>query len=80
MSSQKFSNGLNPYAASSPIDLDCVRDTLRYIESDLRTSPEHTKLGTILAMALAEISRIETTIKKTNTALPDAARFVPLRR
>jgi hypothetical protein len=59
--------------------LDCVRETLSYIESDLHGLPEHAKLRAILALALAEIGRVESTTKKSSNERPGAARFIPLR-
>jgi hypothetical protein len=63
--------------ASGPIDLEMIRDTLRYIEGDLRGAPQHAELRSILSLALLEIRRIEATELpgKTNSIL--GARFVP---
>lgn len=66
-----------PQGASAPIDLEMIRDTLRYIESDLRNAPQHAELRSILSLALLEIRRIEATEPpgKANAIL--GARFVP---
>ena len=63
--------------ASAPIDLEMIRDTLRYIEGDLRGTPQHAELRSILSLALLEIHRIEAAEPpgKTNSILD--ARFVP---
>ena len=79
MSFQRFLNGAKSNGPSSPLDFDCVRDTLRYIESDLHDAPEYANLRAILATALAEIDRVERTTKKTDIEYLGVARFVPLR-
>lgn len=62
------------------IDLDAVRDTLRYIEDDLKGTSQHPGLRAILGQALAEISRIETAQSQSNELRqPCAVRFVPAR-
>jgi hypothetical protein len=79
VSSQRFSSDAAFNDPLSPIDLDCIRDTLRYIESDLGAAPEHARLRAILATALAEVVRLESTTKASNKEHLGAARFVPLR-
>ena len=63
--------------ASAPIDLEMIRDTLRYIEGDLRGTPQHAELRSILSLALLEIRRIEATEPPDKTNLILDARFVP---
>jgi hypothetical protein len=64
--------------ASSPIDLQMIRDTLRYIESDLRGAPQHAELRSILHLALLEIRRIEATELSSKANSPPSARFIPI--
>jgi len=62
------------------IDLETVRDMLRYIEDDLKGTSRHPELRAILGQALAEISRIETAESQfKELRRPRAARFVPAR-
>ena len=62
---------------SVSIDLASVRDTLRYIESDLNQAPELIRLATAVRSALSEIERLEQA--DTEIARPEfiSARFLP---
>ena len=60
--------------ASSSIDLDAVRDTLHYIESDL-SGPQYAQLRSIIGLALAEIGCIESKAEKERLR---AIHFVPV--
>jgi hypothetical protein len=69
-----------PSRQSSPsIDLVSVRDTLRYIEGDLRGTPQHAQLRAILGLALAEIGRIEGARDADGAHHRGAALFIPAR-
>ncbi|MGQ0457093.1 MAG: hypothetical protein ACT4OU_08525 [Hyphomicrobium sp.] len=48
-----------PSAKRLTVDIDAVRDTLRYLEGDLRQRSEYAQLAETLRTALAEIDRIE---------------------
>lgn len=65
-------HGLSEGASS--IDLDAVRDTLHYIESDL-SGPQYAQLRSIVGLALAEIGRIESKAEKERLR---AIHFVPV--
>ena len=69
-----MSTGL-PKVSSPSIDLDAIRDTLHYIESDL-SGPQYAQLRSIVGLAIAEIERIES---KTEKEQPRAVQFVPAR-
>lgn len=69
--------GAEDEGPSSSIDLQMIRDTLRYIESDLRDAPQHAELRSILSLALLEIRRIEATEPRRNANAIVGARFVP---
>jgi hypothetical protein len=58
------------------IDMDAIRDTLRYIESDLR-EPQHAELRTILKLALMEIARIEAMHPVEAPRILQGARYLP---
>jgi hypothetical protein len=60
------------------IDLAAIRDTLRYIENDLRLAPEHARLHAIVELALTEIGRIETPADHPEKTVR-TVRFLPLR-
>ena len=64
---------------SIAIDLASVRDTLRYIESDLGRAPEYAKLASEIRAALAEIDRLE--VRGTMVDAPEyhSAQFLPIR-
>ena len=59
------------------IDLESVRDTLLYIESDLRHAPGLETVAAAVAQVLEEISRVEQE-QGVDRALPMiAAQFLP---
>jgi hypothetical protein len=60
--------------SSSSIDLNAVRETLHYIESDLN-GPQYAQLRSIVGLALAEIGRIESKAEKEQLR---AVHFVPV--
>ena len=60
--------------SSSSIDLNSVRETLSYIESDLN-GPQYPKLRSIVGLALAEIGHIES---KAEIEQLRAVHFVPV--
>ncbi len=65
------------------IDLASVRDTLLYIDSDLRMSPAHTRLSAAIKTALAEIERLDESGDAANAGAAEprftGARFLPAR-
>ena len=69
-----MSTGL-PKVSSPSIDLDAIRDTLHYIESDL-SAPRYAQLRSIVGLAIAEIELIQ---NKTEKEQPRAVQFVPAR-
>jgi len=73
----KGQQGAEDEGPSSLIDLAMIRDTLRYIESDLRNAPQHAELRSILSVALLEIRRIEATEPPGKANAIRGARFVP---
>jgi hypothetical protein len=73
----KGQQGAEDEGPSSLIDLAMIRDTLRYIESDLRNAPQHAELRGILSLALLEIRRIEATEPPSKANAILGARFVP---
>lgn len=58
------------------IDMNSIRDTLRYIASDLR-DPRHAELRIVLELALMEIGRIEAMNPSRATAAIRGAGFLP---
>ena len=61
------------------IDLQSVRDTLLYIESDLAAAPELDRLTGSIRAALAEIARLEADTGPSEKPAISAARFVRAR-
>ena len=61
------------------IDLDAVRDTLLYIESDVAQSPELDRVAKAIREALVEIERIDSATKPRNGPTITGARFLPVR-
>ena len=62
------------------IDLDAVRDTLLYIESDVAQSSELDRVAKAIREALVEIERIDTQAEPRNgSAAITGARFLPVR-
>lgn len=61
------------------IDLASVRDTLLYIESDLKRSPDLTRLAGAIRSALHEIERLEDTAMEIEKPEFTSARFLPAR-
>lgn len=59
------------------IDLETVRETLLYIESDCRHQPGFEGIAAALAVTLAEIDRVEDRIEKKPRADVISASFVP---
>lgn len=72
-------SGSSARQVSEVIDLASIRDTLRYIESDLRETSEYARLHAIVELALSEIERMETPRDHAEKAAHRTARFVPLR-
>ncbi len=61
------------------IDLESVRDTLLYIESDLTRLPEFARLAGSIREALAEIARLEAEAVPFEKQPVTPAHFVPAR-
>jgi hypothetical protein len=64
--------------SSSRLDLKSVRDTLLYIEDDLRASEQHARLCAILRLALNEIGETESSADEGSVE-HSAALFIPMR-
>lgn len=61
------------------IDLSSVRDTLLYIESDLKRSSDMTRLAAAIRSALTEIDRLEGSDLEIDKPEFTSARFLPAR-
>jgi hypothetical protein len=61
------------------IDLDSVRETLLYIESDLRHAPGYETVAAAISAVLDEIERVEGEAGKDKAPNVIAAQFVPAR-
>ena len=59
------------------IDLETIRETLLYIESDCRENAGLERVAAALSQALAEIERLETLNGPKHKAEPLYAHFVP---
>lgn len=63
--------------AKPRIDLETIRDTLLYIESDCRESAELERVAAALTEAITEIERLEALNGPKHKAEPFYAHFVP---
>ncbi len=59
------------------IDLETMRETLHYIESDCRENAGLERVAAALSQAIEEIERLETLIGPKHKAEPFHAHFVP---
>lgn len=67
-----------PSAKRLAIDIGSVRDTLRYLESDLRHTSEYARLADTLRSALVEIDRLEKSYAKSTPKAVLSAQFRPV--
>ena len=68
---------LDPKTQRVRIDLESVRDTLLYIESDLRHAAGLETVAAAVAQVIEEISRVEQELGVDRTQPMIAAHFVP---
>lgn len=71
-------DAFKPSAKRLHIDIAAVRDTLRYIEGDLRDSAEYAKLADTLRSALAEIDKLDRTGPARSSRAVVGAHFRPI--
>lgn len=67
-----------PSAKRLAIDIGSVRDTLRYLESDLRHTSEYARLADTLRTALVEIDRLEKSCVKSTPKAVLSTQFRPV--
>lgn len=73
------SRGLRPERRQDrKVDLGSVRDTLLYIQSDAAATPGMERLSETLAVAIAEINRIESVSPASEPQII-SSRFLPAR-
>jgi hypothetical protein len=67
-------------ATKGTIDLATVRDTLLYIEHDLRASDEYERLANAVHRALDEVARLEAKARSLDvpSAVTGGAHFMPV--
>ena len=61
------------------IDLDSVRETLLYIESDFRHAAGYETVAAAIGAVLEEIDRVEAEVGKDKPASAISAQFLPVR-
>lgn len=61
------------------IDLESVRETLHYIESDFRGAPGYETVAAAISAVLSEIDRVEGETRKDKPLNVVTARFLPSR-
>jgi hypothetical protein len=71
-------DAFKPSAKRLHIDIEAVRDTLRYLEGDLRQTGEYAKLADTLRTALAEIDRIDKSGPARSSRAVVGAHFRPI--
>lgn len=71
-------DAFKPSAKRLHIDIAAVRDTLRYIEGDLRDTAEYARLADTLRTALAEIDRIDRSGAAQSSRAVVGAHFRPI--
>jgi hypothetical protein len=63
--------------ATARIDLESVRETLLYIESDFRYAPGYETVAAAIGAVLGEIDRVEAEVGKDKQPTAIAALFMP---
>ena len=64
--------------ATARIDLESVRETLLYIESDFRYAPGYETVAAAIGAVLGEIDRVEAEIGKDKPSRAIASQFMPV--